>query len=413
MNKKYVFLTDDIHPIGGEQLYVAGKAAYLARNGWDVRIIFPGLNTGKCEIECLQPYVVGGVRGIWRAPFKWGKMLSRIPLRRMLQIVGECPSGSETIVESNTGELAQWGELLASEIDARHVCLIVNEGFREPEKTYDQVLDFFEFKLNRGELYGITEKSLHLLFENYLKIADGAAPSFNAVPMPAVQDITDERLAVLDGKADWTVCHIGRAAKGYVERMIRDMAKFASNHLDKKIRIVFVGAIESRRNVIESAFGSLKNVEIIEMGNMVPIPRELYALVDVVVATSGCAVSSAAEGSMTVVADAGDGMSDGVLGVDTWSFLYREEGGLREGFDETLDRVFMSPPSLPSNIASVFQEDGDREYANQLAQVRGLSSRREQYDCSRLYMPRAALFDRAGSVLNSARISFGQFQKTR
>lgn len=406
MNKKYVFLTDDIHPVGGEQLYVAGKASYLARNGWDVRIIFPGQNTGASQIGCLQPYICGGVRGIWRAPFKWGRLLSRIPLRRMLQIVGECSPESETIIESNTGELAQWGELLASELKARHVCLICNEVFRGSGKTYDRVLDFFKFKLDRGELYGIAEKSLHMLFGEYLKISDGAAPSFFAAPMAAVQEVDDSRLAEIDDAAEWTICHIGRAEKDYVERMIYDFSKFCSRHEGTSIQIIFVGDISCRQKIVDGVLSQNNNVKVVELGNMVPIPRQLFSMVDVVVASSGCAIAAVAADSPTIIADAGDGMSNGVFDVDTHSTLFREEGAPQEGFDDTLERVLVGGIRSSRKCISSMSVEGEAEYRSQLNRVKSLQSRIGEYETGVLFRPRGTFRDGVGSLINVLRIIF-------
>ena len=37
--KLYIIITLDIHPIGGMQLYTAGKAAFLEKNGWKVVVL--------------------------------------------------------------------------------------------------------------------------------------------------------------------------------------------------------------------------------------------------------------------------------------------------------------------------------------------------------------------------------------
>ena len=52
--KRYIFLTANIHPIGGMQNYVAGKAAYLEKNGWKVTVFFWGDNKGTCAMTSIR-----------------------------------------------------------------------------------------------------------------------------------------------------------------------------------------------------------------------------------------------------------------------------------------------------------------------------------------------------------------------
>ena len=51
--KRYIFLTANIHPIGGMQNYVAGKAAYLEKNGWKVTVFFWGDNKDVYKRQIL------------------------------------------------------------------------------------------------------------------------------------------------------------------------------------------------------------------------------------------------------------------------------------------------------------------------------------------------------------------------
>ncbi len=40
--KRYIFLTANIHPIGGMQNYVAGNSPIWEKNGWKVTVFFWG-----------------------------------------------------------------------------------------------------------------------------------------------------------------------------------------------------------------------------------------------------------------------------------------------------------------------------------------------------------------------------------
>ena len=57
--RKYIFITTDIHPLGGMQIYISGKSKYLEAIGWKVYVIYPSFVKGKCVFPQLNKYISG------------------------------------------------------------------------------------------------------------------------------------------------------------------------------------------------------------------------------------------------------------------------------------------------------------------------------------------------------------------
>lgn len=399
---RYIFITDNIHPIGGMQLYVAGKSKYLEDAGWKVTVFFPESGETTCAVKSLDKYSSGAIWGLWRPPFQWGKLLSRSVLNIMKSEIGVIGPNDRVVVESNTSSSAQWGELLASSIGARHVCMICNESFRDKGRTYQEVLPFFEFKLERGELKGIAPKAIPLLFDGYRQINPSDDLVFFAAEMSPVQDVPDQGIEKLE-KTDWTICHIGRSEKKYVPLAIEGIARFCEKHKQIKVRVVFIGDTTVRDELIDRKLLGMGNVEICRLGNKVPIPRCLYSKIDVVIASSGCASYSAAEGVTTIVADAGDGMSNGILGIDTHDDAYRAEGGLREEFEQTLERVFADNIQCGPYHAFDNISDPDNAYKAQVDGLDLIQSKIDSYGCDMLFDPKSDIGTRLRCAYNCMR----------
>lgn len=401
--RKYIFITDDIRPIGGMQLYVAGKSAYLENNGWDVTVLYP-INSDdmSCAVSILEKYGTGGMYGIWRAPFQWGRVQSRLVLKDMLNRIGGVSGFSEIVVESNTSSSAQWGEMVARELHARHVCNLCNETFRGEGKTYDQVIPYFLFKLNRGELAGINSRSMPALFEGYAQIDEDPCRTFTAAELYPIAEIEDCRLNGLRD-VDWTICHFGRAEKDYVVEVLADLGKFVRRHPDKTIRILFVGDMRLRRKEIDAFLRAADNIEILELGDMVPVPRSIFRISDVVIASSGCAMFSAAEGAITIVANCEDNMSNGVLGLETHDAFHRPEGVCAEGFDVSLERVLVLGVGDVPAYSSEFTLAPESVYSEQVQMVEDLSSPLGEYEIDSLFKPRTSMNNILRSTVNLLR----------
>lgn len=339
--RRYIFITADIHLVGGMQMYVAGKTEYLRRQGWSVAMFFYGENHGTCAYHILNDYVGGGLFELSRQPYEWTRRIRVNTINEMESVIkGVATDSEEIIIESQTDITALWGELLAERLNAKHVCLICNEKFRGHNKHYEENLDFFDFKHNRRELAGIHKESLRRMFAGYKEVDEKECFSFSAANNDPIQDIENDKIDTLE-KKDWNICYIGRAKKGYVPGIIDDISKFAKKHQEKRIQVIFVGDQSEHLVIINNKLLGQKNVTVSLLGDLVPIPRGLFRKIDVVIAGSGCAYCSAKERVPTIVADADNYLANGVLGYTTFDGIYREKNNRQMHFDEMLEEVLV------------------------------------------------------------------------
>lgn len=314
--KKYIFFTADIYSVGGMQSYVAGKAKYLKENGFKVFVFYCSNSKDDISFPALREYEGGNLKWLAVFPNQLLDTTVKLSLTKMEKIVGN-DEDDQIFIESHYDKAAIWGELLASKMKAKHVCLNCNEVFRGRYKHYVDYMGFFWFKYNRNELAGISAKSMKLLFEGFYDVNESEELVFSAKPDDPVQDVYNEKVNNVC-KDEENICYIGRIEKECFEFITQGVFAYAKKYPQTKIQYIIVGQSSSyKMNQIIDMFINLKNVKITFLGNLVPIPRSLFDKVDVVAAAAGCATLSAKEGVFTIVADANTGESNGVLGYDT------------------------------------------------------------------------------------------------
>lgn len=335
---KYILVTGDIHPIGGMQLLSAGVAEVMEKKGWEVYIFFPSHTKGNCALPYLNKFNDGGFCELTLPPYKWMARTRRYVIDRMCQIIGEVHEGEEIIIESHSDRTSQWGELLAQRLNAKHMLFLCNETYRGKDKFYLENLDYYDFKHKRKEVAGEMDDILYKLFEGYKRVENDELYIFKYDENP-VRDVKDNRVSSIK-KYDYNICYIGRVEKGYVPNIVKGIAKFAKDNKKKSIQFVIVGDTSSQKKLLDESFKDINNLIVTELGNVVPIPKELFTKVDVVIAGSGSAKCAAYEGVYTIVADASNFLANGVLGYDTNDELYHSNV-IQMSFDEALANVLI------------------------------------------------------------------------
>ena len=337
--KKYVFLTCNIHIIGGIQTYLAGKAKFLESAGWTVDMFFSGRsNSGGCAFKSLERYTAGWFPEISIPPGNWPAFIRNSVLRDMQRQLGVIDG--EIIIESEDSAHALWGELLAKTVSGKHISFINGEHLFGKRMFYAEYLDFFDFKHRRREFAG-GSNSMSVLFAGYKPVL----PEENYVFIPAsegpVQDVENEKVTAIS-KIGWNICYIGRIEKGYVPNILKGVHDFAQAHFEETVQMIFVGDVKKRLAQIQNMFSDISNINLVFLGDCVPIPRALYSKVDVVIGGSDCAIRSAQEGALTIIADAGNFMANGVLGIDTYDAHSHEVGGVVQmDFKTALEKVLV------------------------------------------------------------------------
>ena len=376
MRKLYVFVANDIHVLGGAEIYIYGKSVYLEKEGWAVRVLFPGKSSGKCQISYLDQYLSGGIEDLAYVPYRLCKKHRESVLQKMVQHlkadVYEC-----IIIESHYDLASFWGELLAEKIRGKHYIFCITEEYRGM-RHYESNLDFYRFKLDRKELIA-TPKIIQLLFDGYMGINKASVDyPILAVEADPVQDVDNDKLKMI-AKADYTICSIGRTDKRYIPYAMHGVKEFAEAYPEKKINLVIIG---NENNIDIKEFDKYHNINLICLGVVFPIPRLLFKKVDVVIAAAQTALFAAYENTYTIVADVASDKTPGVLGIDTLDAWYGE-GRKGKNYKDVLEDVLIFNKYRNLEIKMPERKSAEYYYALQWKYF-ALSSQNKEYYTERL-----------------------------
>lgn len=369
MRKIYIFLTVDIRLTGGIQLYTANKADFLEKQGFEVYTFFDGYVTGECAVPKLNAFTKYEIPGLRSLPYNGSETFRNLIINRMIRMLGNIEN-VDIIVESQDHDNAMWGELLAERIGGKHVCFLCNEDFQGANKHYIEKIDYYNFKLDNNELFAISEKALKNLFDGYRDIREPENHTFYALSDSPIADVECEQLNKIN-KADWTIAYVGRTDKNYVPLILDGIKQFADTYKDKSIQVVIVGGCNAIIERIEAIKTKCDNISFVCLGYMVPIPKKIYEKVDVVIAGAGCAFWSAYEGALTIVADAGNYLANGLLGYDTKSHIFHEEGIVQTDYFTALENVLVKKTYIGKTFdcAQNGRVFGDSNYKKQLDRI--------------------------------------------
>ena len=318
--KCYVFLTDAITSIGGGQIYTSNKKKYLEERGWEV-FIFSSIDTGEILVPELEPHK-NGIYPILRiSPSILRKELIKKTIEKILQSINSIYS--EICVECHSTTLALWGELLSKELNAKCFVYLLSENFN---CFSSEMLNYFQFKLERKELAGISKNSLSLLFKNQKKLTSDEQYYLRANLGDVVSDVHCDFIDTFT-RGDITIGSIGRLNKGYVPVMVDDVVEFAKSNSSKMIQLILVGDTENSllKAEIQNKVREVSNLSVLVVGSLFPLPKALLDLFDLNIGSAGSARLAAFHGIPTIALDVVDYKPIGILGFETNSTLYREK----------------------------------------------------------------------------------------
>lgn len=285
-----------------------GKAKYMKSQGWKTVIFYPGLGIRNCVISDINEYRNGANYIFDFLPASYTQAELDRAFQWMNNVCNDVDQYNQIIVESHYLEMDAWAEYFSQRSGARHYIYICPEDF---ESEYIDYADFYRFKLHRGEIpTGVNQKFIE-------KVIPGEKQPEHVEDLreyEAIQDIDDENVAQISS-ADWSIAYIGRTEKKYVPNVINGVIQFAGQHANKKINFVIVGRLEDDfEKKIREKIKNLPNICLIPLGDMIPIPRDIFAHLDVVIAGAQSAVQSAYEHIPVIAMDAINWKANGILG---------------------------------------------------------------------------------------------------
>jgi hypothetical protein len=315
-NKAYIFLTTSIANIGGGSRYILAKKHFLEKQGWNILVISE-YNYGTI-LPGLQEYKQ------WIIPvFCWRlSSCSKSVVANIYKRICKQYKNSKIVIESHHPHYAEWGELIAEKLKAKHIIYLLDEI----PVMLENAVSFMEFKHSRKEMAGIADKTIPFFFrgvkeikneENYVLLAAGTTDN-------VVEDYEFPLFKSLPS-ADYNIGSIGRLEKPYVMSMCHEIVAFAKKHPNKKINLILIGGgYEHIIKNIKTKISEGKNIYLIITGSLSKIPKSFFDLADVVVASSGSAIVAYQAGALTISLDANDYKPLGILGYTTQEALFRK-----------------------------------------------------------------------------------------
>ena len=356
--------------VGGGQNYLNSKTAWLEKKGWKPLVFtanrdYRYFNKPQRTIpwDNLRRFSCYKSVFISMPPEFWPGFIVKRELKKMAALVHN--DAEQVIVESNTDFWAEWGELLAQKLSARNFCFLIDELL----ESYG-AKEFLLFKFQRREVAGIHKTSMHRLFDGILDIPCDDTYVLRAMNEGAVADVASKAISCI-APCDYTLGYIGRN-KQYTRNIRADIIGFAKKHPEKTVCLVVVG----EAGVIPVELPA--NLSVVQLGFLVPIPRSLFSILDVVIAGAGCARLAACEGVPVIVADAGTSLASGVLGYTVNTTLFSDSNP--RSFCDVLEDVLINDSLSGLEICPFQRPDISIEYEKHFSFISESSPEKQYFD---------------------------------
>lgn len=336
--KKYVFLTPSVINMGGAQMYIYNKASWLIERGWAVNV-FSALD-GKIVIDALR-----NLNTIVPELNFYSYVFSHRRRNTILKKINSCiydMKYDEVVIESTCIAQSTWGEILATEGNAKHIIYLLQEYNILPPN----LRNFFIFKHERKELVGITQQSLKDMFSSFycIKYEDSYC-----LPAWCTNVLADIDSPIIQ-KINWTdfdfcIGCLSRLDKPFIPIAINDLYECVLKYPEKQIVIVMIGASPDGYSIedqIRRKFQSINNVKVYITGFIFPIPTRLLECFDMFFTSAGSVKVCQRSGVPTISIDALDGKPIGIYGRTTDSDLYRKTNEPPIPFSKLFDDILQN-----------------------------------------------------------------------
>lgn len=361
VKKKYIIL-GNIAGIGGWQLYMDAKVAYLKENDWDVYVLSPkGLNkNGLVKLQDLLEYEDGMMHELRFFLHDLSYKQQEIALNKMVQlIIDETIEYDQIIIESTSILTSFWGEVLAQKLYGKHFVYILNSHIGSLPNSY---VEFLNFKHERQELAGMSKVTIPSIFKGYKTVDKNDNYYFKAAGKNPLWKGKNSEVAACKvlqeiDNCDYIVGAFGTLNKPHALDIYNEVIKFARKFPDKKIAYLvvgssFQGAVESK--MIEMT-RSISHMQLILAGEMYPVPNKLFEVMNVCIGSWGSSKVAAIAGVKTIrLSSDTDVKPQGVIGYTLTKEPYSDytsySGTLSEVLEELLiqkkyDNMEYVPPS--------------------------------------------------------------------
>lgn len=335
--KTYCIITPDIGKLGGAQLYSLRRLKYLQQNNCRVSVI-TGSTTDFVLQDDFEGIEILVVPEIFCNPNLFMKKRVANANERIFKFL---QSKDTQVIESHSLAAAVYAEIVAKKIDCKHIVYLLNED-KVKSKYGIGYTGFFDFKLNRGELFGVSSMSLEIILSRKIDLNQN---KYINIPYDTKELLNQENNAINHylppPNTDFKIFTIARLDKAYVKDLINDTIKVSQNYVEYTFFLLIIGDSSNKERLkkLKKLALNSQNLTIVFAGYIHPVPETVYKNFDLFIGNGTASVSSISQGCATAVIDPRDNKSPGFLGINTNNFGYPENDIDNRSIENLLNSV--------------------------------------------------------------------------
>lgn len=316
-HRVFVFITGPIVRIGGSQLYILRKMAWLRSEGW--RVVVFSVEHGAIKLNEFKEFEKN-IHEFLGVPVQFFSERKRNAYLDILS--GEIGAFSDCVIQSHNLNSATWGEVLAERMGALHIVHLLLESVSCRHALTRELLNY---KLNRNQLFAIKATCLarffgssHVWAEHVLAATGCSVGNVIDCPCEEIGDIP---------ASDFTILVVGRLEKPYVPHAVDAAVEFARRHSEHVVDLWVLGSAVKSIAVkrLDAKVKECGNIRMRLLGEKFPVPKVLFDRADVCLASAGCAAMAKEAGALCISIDGNDFDAIGIVGVTTNNTLFRTQ----------------------------------------------------------------------------------------
>ncbi len=291
--KKYLIITNDIHMIGGGQLYIDAKVNYLQKNGWNVDVVYYDKPNGsKLYLKRLDKYEKNYYKHLRFPTYFYHKKRALSIIEKLVNNIN-LSNKDDIIIETSTEIASTWGEEIAHYLSARHIIFNLSENF----EFSDSFRNFLKYKYNQNLLFGTTEQSM----KNMLNDEGVEDRYFNAWSGPNIED-SQQSIGIDLSRFDYNICFFGRSDKHYVIPALLELKEYITRNKTDYFSVVMIGGTDRKNEIqqMKKIFNGVENSFFYCTGPIHPVPLSWFKNMNVVIATAGSAMVASSAGAIVI-----------------------------------------------------------------------------------------------------------------
>lgn len=353
--KKYIFLGQSILGNGGGQIYLLNKKKFLESIGYDVSIYSYQID-GEVMFEDFSIY-----KPLIFPEFQFGLSYFRKHQIQKIQkqVISHVDKAQyeEIVVESNWIGSAEWGELIASKLKAKHVIYLLSE-----HNCLGTSFNFLHYKHSKKEISAISETVIREIFDGVsnFSLNEYSVISAGVFSLSYPQKIACSELESIlnNNNADYVISYFGRLEKLKI-KYVAEIQELAYKYNGYKFLFIAMGFNDTVEiNKYQSvATYTPKNLDIRFVKMQAVLPEQFFSVSDVIVASAGCAVISSINNKITISMEVNAEKPIGLLGITTKQSTFSEncsEKSLCELLEDVLIKKHYNKKDIDmSHISSI------------------------------------------------------------